>query len=52
MTKFIINITLILNRYLKLKQIIQDLKNGKTILEDVPSPQVKKGSFLLKLKEA
>jgi len=31
-----------------MKQIIQDLKNGKTILEDVPSPQVKAGTLLIK----
>lgn len=31
-----------------MKQIIQDLKNGKTILEDVPVPQVKSGYVLIK----
>lgn len=31
-----------------MKQIIQDLKNGKTILEEVPAPQVKSGSVLIK----
>ena len=31
-----------------MKQIIQDLKDGKTILEDVPVPQIKSGHILLK----
>ena len=31
-----------------MKQIIQDLKTGETILEDVPVPQVKAGSVLIK----
>lgn len=31
-----------------MKQIIQDLKDGKTILEEVPSPQVKSGNVLIK----
>ena len=31
-----------------MKQIIQDLKSGATILEEVPSPQVKSGSVLIK----
>lgn len=30
-----------------MKQIIQDLKNGNTILEEVPAPQVKAGSILI-----
>jgi threonine dehydrogenase-like Zn-dependent dehydrogenase len=30
-----------------MKQIIQDLKGGKTILEDVPAPEVKKGHLLI-----
>jgi len=30
------------------KQIIQDLKDGNTILEDVPVPQIKSGHILLK----
>ena len=30
-----------------MKQIIQDLKNGKTILEEVPAPQVGKGKVLI-----
>lgn len=31
-----------------MKQLIQDLKNGKTLLEEVPAPQVKAGSVLIK----
>lgn len=31
-----------------MKQIIQDLKSGQTILEEVPVPQVKSGSVLIK----
>lgn len=31
-----------------MKQIIQDLKSGETILEEVPVPQVKSGSVLVK----
>ena len=31
-----------------MKQIIQDLKSGNTILEDVPVPQVKPGHILIK----
>ncbi len=31
-----------------MKQIIQDLRNGKTILEDVPVPMVKSGHALIK----
>ena len=31
-----------------MKQIIQDLKSGATILEEVPSPQVKSGHVLIK----
>ena len=31
-----------------MKQIIQDLKNGETILEEVPVPQVKAGYVLIK----
>ncbi len=31
-----------------MKQIIQDLKSGKTILEEVPEPQVKAGYLLIK----
>ena len=31
-----------------MKQIIQDLKSGATILEDVPVPQVKSGAVLIK----
>ena len=31
-----------------MKQIIQDMKSGQTMLEEVPSPQVKSGSVLIK----
>ena len=31
-----------------MQQIIQDLKDGKTILEDVPVPQIKSGHILVK----
>lgn len=31
-----------------MKQIIQDLKNGDTILEEIPVPQVKSGNVLIK----
>ena len=31
-----------------MKQIIQDLKDGQTILEDVPVPQIKSGHILVK----
>lgn len=31
-----------------MKQIIQDLKKGDTILEEVPAPQVKRGTLLIK----
>lgn len=31
-----------------MKQIIQDLKSGETILEEVPVPNVKAGSVLIK----
>lgn len=31
-----------------MKQIIQDLKNGQTLLEEVPAPLVKTGSVLIK----
>ncbi len=30
-----------------MKQIIQDLKNGNTLLEEVPAPEVKKGQLLI-----
>ncbi len=33
-----------------MKQIIQDLQSGKTILADVPAPMVKRGSVLIKTK--
>ena len=31
-----------------MKQIIQDLKNGSTVLEEIPAPQVKPGTVLIK----
>jgi predicted dehydrogenase/threonine dehydrogenase-like Zn-dependent dehydrogenase len=31
-----------------MKQIIQDIKNGETLLEEVPAPQIKSGSVLIK----
>lgn len=31
-----------------MKQIIQDLKNGMTVLEEVPTPQIKAGCVLIK----
>ena len=31
-----------------MKQVIQDLKNGDTILEEVPAPMVRKGNVLIK----
>src|SRR5690349_23396743 len=31
-----------------MKQIIQDLQSGKTILEDVPAPVVKRGAILIR----
>jgi predicted dehydrogenase/threonine dehydrogenase-like Zn-dependent dehydrogenase len=31
-----------------MKQLIQDLRNGNTLLEEVPAPQVKAGSVLIK----
>jgi predicted dehydrogenase/threonine dehydrogenase-like Zn-dependent dehydrogenase len=33
-----------------LKQIIQDLQSGKTILADIPTPMVKRGSVLIRTK--
>ena len=30
-----------------MKQIIQDLKTGQTLLEEVPAPQVKAGAVLI-----
>jgi len=35
-----------------MKQIIQDLNNGETILEDVPVPKVKPGYILIKTKKS
>ena len=31
-----------------MRQIIQDMKSGQTILEEVPVPQVKSGSVLIR----
>jgi hypothetical protein len=31
-----------------MKQIIQDLKNGETILEEVPVPRLGQGTVLIK----
>lgn len=31
-----------------MKQLIQDIKTGQTILEEIPSPQVRKGTVLIK----
>ena len=31
-----------------MKQLIQDLKNGNTLLEEVPVPQLKAGSVLIR----
>ncbi len=36
------------NQIVKVKQIIQDIKDGRTILEDVPVPQIKSGHVLVK----
>jgi len=33
-----------------MKQIIQDLKSGKTILEEIPTPRIKKGHVLIQTK--
>jgi predicted dehydrogenase/threonine dehydrogenase-like Zn-dependent dehydrogenase len=35
-----------------MKQIIQDLKSGETILEDVPVPQVRRGCLLIKTQRS
>ena len=35
-----------------MKQIIQDLKNGNTLLEEVPVPQVKTGQILVRTKRS
>jgi predicted dehydrogenase/threonine dehydrogenase-like Zn-dependent dehydrogenase len=35
-----------------MKQIIQDLKKGNTLLEEVPTPLVKKGNVLIKTKSS
>ncbi len=39
---------MLINKYNIMKQIIQDLKSGKTILEELPAPQVKAGQVLIK----
>ena len=31
-----------------MKQIIQDLKSGETILEDVPAPMIRRGCVLIR----
>ena len=31
-----------------MKQILQNLSSGKTYIEDVPSPSLKKGSIIIK----
>lgn len=33
-----------------MRQIIQDLKSGKTILEEIPTPKIKKGHVLIQTK--
>ncbi|MFO7885842.1 MAG: bi-domain-containing oxidoreductase [Desulfobacteraceae bacterium] len=38
--------------YKLMKQIIQDLKNGQTILETVPAPQVRNGHVLIKTRQS
>lgn len=35
-----------------MKQLIQNLKNGQTILEEVPAPQVKRGAVLIKTRRS
>lgn len=35
-----------------MKQLIQNLKNGQTQLEDVPAPQVKRGSVLIQTRRS
>ncbi|MCU0340301.1 MAG: bi-domain-containing oxidoreductase [Spirosomaceae bacterium] len=35
-----------------MKQIIQNLKNGQTLLEEVPAPQVKRGAVLIKTRRS
>ena len=35
-----------------MKQIIQDLKSGKTILENIPTPGIKKGHILIQTKNS
>ncbi|WP_428667229.1 bi-domain-containing oxidoreductase [Runella sp.] len=35
-----------------MKQLIQNLKNGQTILEEVPAPQVKRGAILIQTRRS
>jgi predicted dehydrogenase/threonine dehydrogenase-like Zn-dependent dehydrogenase len=35
-----------------MKQLIQNLKNGQTILEEVPAPQVKRGAVLIQTRRS
>lgn len=35
-----------------MKQIIQNLKNGQTLLEEVPAPQVKRGAVLIQTRRS
>ena len=35
-----------------MQQLIQNLKNGQTILEEVPAPQVKRGAVLIKTRRS
>lgn len=35
-----------------MKQLIQNLKNGQTILEEVPAPQVKRGAVLIQTRKS
>lgn len=35
-----------------MRQIIQDLKTGQTLLEEVPAPQVKAGTVLIKTTQS
>ncbi len=35
-----------------MKQLIQNLKNGQTLLEEVPAPQVKRGAVLIQTKRS
>jgi predicted dehydrogenase/threonine dehydrogenase-like Zn-dependent dehydrogenase len=35
-----------------MKQLIQNLKNGQTLLEEVPAPQVKRGAVLIQTRQS